>query len=81
MFSEDEKNRTAGAIAGALSGARQDIQMRQCHFFRADVDYGQRVAQALNIQIDPSLLQQNQQNNPQPVAVISLSYLFSPLGG
>ena len=55
--------------------------MRQCHFFRADVDYGQRVAQALNIQIDPSLLQQNQQNNPQPVAVISLSYLFSPLGG
>lgn len=46
--SEDEKNRTAQAIAGALSGARQDIQMRQlCHFFRADMDYGMRVAKAL----------------------------------
>jgi catalase len=65
IFSEDEKNRTAQAIAGALSGARQDIQMRQlCHFFRADMDYGRRVAQALNIEIDPAILQQN---NPQPV--------------
>ncbi|HCF27446.1 MAG TPA: catalase [Cyanobacteria bacterium UBA11049] len=70
IFSEDEKNRTAQAIAGALSGARQDIQMRQlCHFFRADVDYGRRVAQALSIEIDPSMLQHNQQDNPQPVAV------------
>lgn len=70
IFSEDEKNWTAAAIAGALGGARQDIQMRQlCHFFRADMDYGQRVAKALNIQIDPAMLQQNQQNNPQPVAV------------
>ena len=68
IFSEDEKNRTAQAIAGALSGVRQDIQMRQlCHFFRADMDYGQRVAQALNIHIDPAMLQQNQQNNPEPV--------------
>jgi catalase len=68
IFSEDEKNRTAQAIAGALSGAQQDIQMRQlCHFFRADVDYGRRVAVALNIEIDPAILQQNQQNNPQPV--------------
>jgi catalase len=68
IFSEDEKNRTAQAIAGALSGARQDIQMQQlCHFFRADMDYGMHVAKALNIQIDPAMLQQNQQNNPQPV--------------
>ena len=65
IFSEDEKNRTAQAIAGALSGARQDIQMRQlCHFFQADMDYGMRVAKALNIQVDPAMLQQN---NPQPV--------------
>jgi catalase len=68
IFSEDEKNRTAQAIAGALKGARQEIQMRQlCHFFRADMDYGQRVAQALKIEIDPAMLQQNQQDNPQPV--------------
>jgi catalase len=31
------------------------------------MDYGQRVAKALNIYIDPAMLQQNQQNNPQPV--------------
>jgi catalase len=67
---EDEKNRTAAAIAGALGGARQDIQMRQlCHFFRANIDYGMRVAKVLSINIDPSMLQQNQQNNPQSVPV------------
>jgi catalase len=61
IFSEAEKDRTAAAIAGALGGARQDIQMRQlCHFFRANVDYGQRVAKALGIQIDLAMLQQNQ---------------------
>lgn len=70
IFSKEEKNLTAQAIAGVLSGARQDIQMRQpCHLFRADVDYGQRVAQALSIEIDPNMLQQNQQDNPQPVTV------------
>lgn len=68
IFSEEEKNRTAQAIAGALGGAGEDIQMQQlCHFFRADADYGRRVAQSLNIAIDPAMLQQNQQNNPQPV--------------
>jgi serine/threonine protein kinase HipA of HipAB toxin-antitoxin module len=37
--SEDEKNRTAKAIARAMSGTRQNIPMRQlCHFFRADID-------------------------------------------
>lgn len=70
IFSEEEKNRTAAALAGALSGAREDIQMPQlCHFFSADMDYGQRVAKALNIQIDAAMLHQNQQNNAQPVAV------------
>ncbi|MEP0760663.1 hypothetical protein NC997_24435 [Trichocoleus sp. DQ-A2] len=29
MFSENEKNRPAKAIAGALSGARQEIQTRK----------------------------------------------------
>jgi catalase len=68
ILDDAQKDRTAKAIAGALSGVRQDIQMRQlCHFFRADVDYGGRIAQALSIQIDPAMLQQNQQNNPQPI--------------
>jgi catalase len=68
VLDDAQKDRTAKAIAGALSGVRQDIQMRQlCHFFRADVDYGGRIAQALSIQIDPAMLQQNQQNNPQPI--------------
>jgi catalase len=68
IFSDEEKVRTAGAIAGALGGACHDIQMRQlCHFFRADMEYGQRVAQALGIEIDPAMLQQTQQNHPQPV--------------
>ena len=40
------------AIAGALSQARPDIRMRQlCHFFRADVDYGRGVAQALGMDV------------------------------
>lgn len=31
--------------------------MRQlCHFFRADISYGRRVAEGLGISIDPSLL-------------------------
>jgi len=55
---------------GRHSGARQDIQMRQlCYFFRADVNYSRRVAQALSIEIDPRMLQHNQQDNPQPVTV------------
>jgi catalase len=49
----DEKHRLAKAIGGALGQARRDIQERQlCHFFRADPDYGQRVAKALGIHID-----------------------------
>jgi catalase len=52
LMPEDEKTRTASAIAGALGGARKEIQERQlCHFFRADPGYGARVAAALGIQI------------------------------
>ncbi len=60
FLDDAQKDRTATAIVGALSGVRQDIQMRQlCHFFRADADYGRRVAQALSIEIDPAMLRQN----------------------
>ncbi len=66
VLDEDQKNRTALAIAGALGAARQDIQMRQlCHFFRADADYGQRVA-TLKVDTD-GMLRQNQPNNPLPI--------------
>lgn len=62
VLDENQKNRTAEAIAGALGAARQDIQMRQCHFFQADADYGQRVA---TVKVDTDgMLHQNQQNNP-----------------
>ncbi|MUG98073.1 hypothetical protein F7734_39515 [Scytonema sp. UIC 10036] len=44
-------------IVGSLSQARSDIQMRQlCHFFRADMNYGRRVAEGLGITIDPSMM-------------------------
>ncbi len=58
LMPEDEKNRAAHAIAGALGQARQEVQLRQlCHFFRADSDYGQRVAKALDIEIPQEMLQ------------------------
>ncbi len=53
MFDEGERDRLTTRIAGALGDARQEIQMRQiCHFFRADADYGRRVAEKLNIDIE-----------------------------
>jgi len=58
VLDEEHKNRTANAIASKLGQADQEIQKRQlCHFFRADTDYGQRVAQALGIEVDSSMLQ------------------------
>ena len=48
---------TAQAIAGSLGQARRDIQERQlCHFFRADLDYGWRVAVALSIKVPEEYL-------------------------
>jgi len=69
FFSEDQKNRTPQAIAGALSDRGK---ISKCGNLATSsrliwMDYGQRVAKALNIHIDPAMLQQNQQNNPQPV--------------
>ena len=55
LLPEDEKKRTVKAIADSLGEVDKEIQKRQlCHFFRADVDYGSRIAKALNIEIDPS---------------------------
>jgi len=57
LMPEDEKERTADAIAGGLSQARESVQQLQlCHFFRADPDYGQRVAKRLNIEVPESAM-------------------------
>ncbi len=53
MFDDAHRDRLATRIAGVLGQARQEVQMRQlCHFFRADEDYGKRVAQKLGIDVE-----------------------------
>ena len=53
MFDDDHRDRLTGRIAGVLGQARKEVQLRQlCHFFRADEDYGKRVAQKLGIDLD-----------------------------
>ena len=57
LMSEDAKQRLVDNIVGSLGAVPEDIQMRQlCHFFRADADYGMRVAKGLGIRIEPSML-------------------------
>lgn len=57
LLTPEQQERLVKNIVGSLSQARKDIQERQlCHFFRADVSYGHRVAEALGISIDPSIL-------------------------
>jgi catalase len=53
LFDDVQKERLARRIAGALGQARREVQMRQlCHFFRADADYGMRVARALGVDMN-----------------------------
>lgn len=53
MFDDDHRDRLATRIAGVLGQAREEVQMRQlCHFFRADEDYGKRVAEKLGIDLE-----------------------------
>jgi len=57
LMTPDQQQRLIQNIVGSLSQARHDIQIRQlCHFFRADVSYGRRVAEGLGIAIDPSMI-------------------------
>lgn len=52
LFDDGQKDRLTSRIAGALGDARKEVQMRQlCHFFRADPDYGMRVARKLGIDV------------------------------
>lgn len=58
LFSDEQKERLTTAISGALGDATPEIQMRQlCHFFRADPDYGRRVAQKLGVEIPAEMLE------------------------
>ncbi len=52
LFDEGQKERLATAIASTLGQARKEVQLRQLgHFFRADEDYGRRVAEKLGIDL------------------------------
>ncbi|GMU32239.1 MAG: catalase [Planctomycetia bacterium] len=52
MFDNGHRDRLATRVAGVLGQARKEVQMRQlCHFFRADEDYGARVAKRLGIDV------------------------------
>jgi len=52
LFDDDHRDRLTTRIAGVLGQARPEVQMRQlCHFFRADPDYGMRVANKLGIDV------------------------------
>jgi catalase len=58
MFDDAHRDRLTTRIAGALGDATEEIQMRQlCHFFRADPDYGIRVAKKLGITIPAEMMQ------------------------
>jgi catalase len=66
LMTPDQQERLVQNIVESLSGARQEIQMRQlCHFFRADVKYGMQIAQGLGIAIDPAMIPAS----AQPVGV------------
>ncbi len=50
MFDDGQRDRLTRRIAGGLGQARHEVQLRQlCHFFRADEDYGRRIARHLGI--------------------------------
>jgi catalase len=56
MFDDAHRDRVARRIAGVLGQARREVQLRQlCHFYRADEDYGKRVADRLGIDVSEFL--------------------------
>jgi catalase len=57
LMSEEEKTRLVGNIVGSLEKVtRRDIQLRAiCNFYRADADYGTRIAKGLIIDIEAEM--------------------------
>jgi catalase len=52
LFDDAHRERLARRIAGVLGQARKEGQLCQlCHFFRADEEYGRRVAEGLGIDV------------------------------
>lgn len=52
MFDSAHRDRVATRVAGGLAQCRREVQLRQlCHLFRADEDYGGRVAAKLGIDV------------------------------
>jgi catalase len=49
-MTDADRDHLVGNIVGHLGGARKRIQYRQCAvFYKADKDYGRRVAQGLKL--------------------------------
>ncbi|MGV3530883.1 MAG: catalase [Chthoniobacteraceae bacterium] len=57
LMSEEEKSRLVANIVGSLSKVeRKDIQLRAiCNFYRADADYGTRIAKGLIIDVEAEM--------------------------
>ena len=53
LMSEEERARLVENIAGAMKPVERDeIKLRQIgHFYKADPEYGERIAKALNLQV------------------------------
>jgi catalase len=53
LMSEEERARLVANIAGAMAPVESDeIKLRQIgHFYKADPEYGERIAKALNLQV------------------------------
>ncbi len=60
LFDEGQKDRLTSRIAGGLGQARKEVQERMlCHFFRADADYGMRIAKKLGIELPQEHMQKH----------------------
>jgi catalase len=64
LFDDAHRDRLARRIGGVLGQARKEVQLRQlCHFFRADEDYGRRVAERLGVDVSEFL----EHATPEPI--------------
>ncbi len=65
LFDDAQRDRLTTRIAGVLSQARREIQLRQlCHFFRADEDYGKRIADKLGIDVEQAMAEAGANGHP-----------------
>jgi catalase len=56
IMSDEEKSRLIDNIVDHIMPVRKDIQLRQiCNFFRADRDYGSRIAQGLGLNLQEEM--------------------------